>query len=400
MLAIGGIALATMMLVWNLAFLDGFYDAMVRSTTDVEIGHLQVQHRDYVERPSTLDYFEWDEELDRALQDVSGVQGLAPRVRLFGLIGHQDRSYIASIIGVDAPRERQVSMLADSVSEGRWLSDKARDELPAEVVIGVGLSRALDVGLGDELVIIAEGADGSMGDSLLEVVGILESGNSVVDRQAALIHFEEAQFVAAVDGAAHELIFSTPDPTQAQAVAGRVQTALDAQQRKELVARPWQEVAPGFYEMITLGEQSNFIIFLVIAFIVALGVLNVLRMSARERYQEFGVMLAVGLSRPRLFALILIESLALGLMGAGLGAVAGGALSYYHTTVGLDLGLFMEGDASYMGVSMSERLYFVMSAETVLLPTIGLVIVTGICALWPALASIRLEPRDAITGRQ
>ena len=399
-LAAGGIAVAAVMLIWNLAFIDGFYEAMIRSTTDVEIGHVQVQHRDYVDRPSTLDYFEWDEELDREVSQVAGVQGLTPRVRLFGIIGHEDRSYISRIMGVDAQRERSVSLLAESVSQGRWLSDEARDELPAEAVIGVGLSRALDVGLGDELVVIAEGADGSMGDSLLEVVGILESGNSAVDRQAALIHFEEAQYVAAVEGAAHELIITTADPTLAPEIASRVQATLNGMERDELQARPWQEVTPGLYEMLALGEQSNFIIFLVIAFIVALGVLNVLRMSARERYREFGVMLSVGLSRSRLFAMILVESLALGIIGAAVGAAAGGALSHYHATEGLDLGAFMEGDATYMGISMSDRLYFVVSPETILFPAIGLVVVTVLCALWPAIAAIGLEPRDAITGRQ
>lgn len=398
-LAISGIAVATMMLIFNVSFMESFYDLMIRGSTDVEIGHVQIQDRDYIDRPATIDYMEWDEELREAIEALPEVRAATPRVRLFGLVGHEDRSFVGRIFGIDPVTEPDVTVMSEGIVEGRWLSETNR-EPPAEVVIGRGLSRTLGVGLGGELVVIAEGADGSMGDALLEVVGILETGNSVVDRQAVLLHIDEAQYVAAMEGVVHEVIISVHDPAGSMAAAGAVQGVLDARGLEDLQARSWMEVQPGLYELLVLGNTSNYIIYLVIFFIVALGVLNALRMSARERYREFGVMMAVGMSRAKLFFMIVFEGLVLGIAGAGVGALIGSAGIYYFSEYGLDLGMLMEGEGTYMGVSFSDRIFFVTSPELVLEPSVGLVVVTVLCAVWPAVAAIRLLPRDAITGRQ
>ncbi len=398
-LSIAGIAVATAILIWNFGFFDGFFDLMVRGTTEVDIGHVQVQDERYIDRPATYDYFEWDEPLQEALSGSAGVEAVAPRVRLFGLVGHEDRSHVARIMGVDPAMEPQVTVMDRGVRQGRWLDEEMPVDGPAEVVIGRGLSQSLGVGLGDELVVIAEGADGSMGDGLLEVVGILETGNSRIDRQAALLHLEEAQFIAAVEGAVHEAILKVRNPALAPGVARGIQERLDAMERGEVKARAWQEVEPGLYEMLIYGDQMNRVIFLIVFFVVALGVLNTLRMSAMERHREFGVMRAVGMSRRRLFGLIALEGSILGLMGALVGGVLGAGVTYYHATAGLDLSPFVEGDATWMGVSFAERIHFIMTWETVVYPVVGLVVVSTLCAIWPAISAIRLNARDAISGR-
>ncbi len=399
LLAIGGIAVATAMLIWNLGFIDGFFDLMVRGSTDVEIGHVQVQDKLYAEQPATIDYFEWDDDLAETIGGTAEVRAVTPRVRLFGLVGHEDRSFVGRIFGIDPATEPEVTVMADGIVDGRWLDDEMPEAGPAEVVIGKGLGRTLGVGVGDELVVIAEGVDGSMGDGLLEVVGVLETGNSRIDRQAALLHLEEAQFIAAMDGAVHEAITAIERPPAAMEIARQMQTRLDAEGYDQLKARSWQEVEPGLYELLVYGDTANNVIFGIIFFVVALGVLNALRMSARERHREFGVMMAMGMSRVKLFFMLGIEGLIMGVVGAVAGGVIGGSITWYHSVYGIDFGAFLEGDATYMGVSFAERMHFAMDASTVLTPMIGLVVVTLICSIWPAIASIRLDARDAMTGR-
>ncbi len=398
-LSIAGIAVATAILIWNYGFFDGFFDLMVRGTTEVDIGHVQLQDERYIDQPATYDYFAWDEELQDTVSSTAGVEAVAPRVRLFGLIGHEERSSVARILGVDPKEEPRVTVMAEGVRQGRWLGEEAPKQGAAEVVIGRGLSQSLGVGVGDELVVIAEGADGSMGDGLLEVVGILETGNSRIDRRAALLHLEEAQFIAAVEGAVHEAILRVDNPGSAPVLADELQRRLDAIDRSQVRARSWQEVEPGLYELLIYGDQMNRVIFLIVFFVVALGVLNTLRMSTVERHREFGVMRAVGMSKPRLFWLVSAEGALLGFIGAAVGGVVGAAATYFHATAGLDLSPFVEGDATWMGVSFAERIYFIMTWKTVLYPVMGLVVVSTLCAVWPAVTAIRLNVQEAISGR-
>lgn len=399
-LSIGGIAVASLLLIFNLGFIDGFYTMMIRGSTEVEIGHIQVQHRDYVDRPTTLDYLEYDTALVEALAGSHFIEAFAPRIRLMGLVGHEERSQVGRIFGVHPEQEASVTVMKRGITEGRWLQGEYNPEEVAEVVIGRGLARSLGISLGDELVVIAEGADGSMGDALLEVVGIVQTGNSAVDRTIAIVHLEEAQFIGAMEGVVHEIVIRVNNPSDAIPLARQLQRTLEGQGRGELLARPWQEVNRSLYELLQLGNQSNYIIFLVIAFIVSLGVLNALRMSARERMREFGVLLALGMPRIRLFGMVLLEGLILGAMGAFVGGLLGGLMTYYFSRKGLDFGAFVEGEATYMGVSFSDRIFFGFSPEMIIAPALGLMFVTMLCALWPAVWSIRLDPKNSISGRQ
>lgn len=221
-----------------------------------------------------------------------------------------------------------------------------------------------------------------------------------MERQALVLTLEDAQRLAQIGETIHELVVTISDPRGAPAVARQVQEALDKAGSEELEARPWQIIVPGLYEMILFGEEANYIIYLIIFFIVGLGVLNTLRMSAQERVQEFGVMLAVGLTRSKLFAMVVLEGAILGAVGAVVGGLLGAALNAYFAVWGLDMGVFMESDFTLMGVSFSEKLYFVQTWPMVLEPALGLIVVTALCALWPGVWAIRLNPRDAISGRR
>jgi ABC-type antimicrobial peptide transport system permease subunit len=56
-------------------------------------------------------------------------------------------------------------------------------------------------------------------------------------------------------------------------------------------------------------------------------------------------------------------------------------------------------DFTYMGVSFSERIYFSMSAATLLEPLAVMLVVSFICGLWPAAKSIGVDVAPSIAGR-
>lgn len=396
-LTIAGIGLSTFIMVWTAAYTASFYDVMLRGSLDVELGHVQVQRRDYIERPTLGATWQWEEALQGQIRALPSVQGVAPRVRLSGLAKEGHRSFAVQIFGVDPVAEPGVTRMSEGVRQGRWFKGEGR----GEAILGRGVSRALGVAVGDRIQVAVEGGGGALKNKEVEVVGVMEAGNATIDRRALLLSLSDGQELAGVGVEIHEAVISTADPRAASEVARQVQGLLTGSVGGEaLQARPWQEVAPGLYGLILLGEEANYIIYLVIFFIVGLGVLNTLRMSAQERLQEFGVMLAVGLSRPKLFTMVVFEGVILGAAGAILGGIIGVGVNAYFGSRGLDLGAFMESDFTVMGVSFSERLYFVQTWPMILEPVVGLIFITALCALWPAFWSIRIDPRDGISGRR
>lgn len=405
-LTLAGIAVAVALMVWSLALTEGWITQMVRAATQVETGQLTVQTAGWSDKPRPYEALEVSDSLFGAILSVEGVSAISPRVELFGLVGHERRSQVARIFGVDPGLEADATSVHNGIREGSWLSAApAGFGEPREVVVGSGLARQLQVGPGDELVVFAEASDGSLGNDLLRVVGLVHTG-TMVDRSAVYMHVEDARFLAALEGRANAILVRTDDPDQGVVVSDAVAARLGALRdpagapEEATVVRSWQELLPSLYQVIVLSERSYWTIYLLIYLIAAVGILNTQRMSALERRREFGVLIAIGMRPRRLFRTLLVEALVLGIAGAILGAVLGGAISYWHQAAGLNLALFTDqASFSWMGVTFSDRMYATVTLTSLVQPVLVMLLVAILSGLWPAWTAARLQPAPTIAGR-
>ncbi|HEX3462690.1 MAG TPA: ABC transporter permease [Candidatus Elarobacter sp.] len=111
-----------------------------------------------------------------------------------------------------------------------------------------------------------------------------------------------------------------------------------------------------------------------------IGVMNTMLMSVFERFQEIGILLAVGWRRGRVLRMILGESILLGLAGGALGTVVGAlavkVLEYAPLLRGKIQGEF------------SVSLFLLAAGISVGLGAIG--------GLYPAFRASRMQPSDAL----
>ena len=410
-LTLAAVAVAVGLMVFTLGMYDGWMDEMVRGTTAVETGQVQVHTAEYVENPRVYESFAADSALIGRVRSVSGVTAVSPRVKAYGLIGNEERSQVARILGVVPEVEGRATPILDAVMSGRWLSSQpAPFPAPREAVLGQGLAQQLRVSPGDELVVFLEAADGSLGNELLEITGIVRTGNTELDRLAAYMHLADAQYLTALGDEIHELMLRTADLDAARAMADSVALAIGARVGAPasgeavapgtLVVQPWQEIVPWLNQMITLFRRSYAFMYLLIYLVAAVGILNTARMSALERRREFGVMLAIGMRPFRMFRTVVIETVVLSLAGALIGATGGALLNWYYATAGFDMSVFTDqATFSYMGVAFSERIYFVVTPKTVLEPILVMLGVAALSGLWPAFGAARIVPAPTIAGR-
>lgn len=394
LLTTGGVAVSVALLIWLSGLMDGMFALMLDSATETQLGDAQVHTQAYVDEPSMYESFSVAPEFLASLEEVPGVRAVAPRAQSFGMLGHEKTSQIAQIKGIQPQREARVTTAHETLVKGSWL-EAAKDNLNAQpVVLGEGLAKQLNVDIGDELVVILQGVDGSMGNGILVVGGIFKSGNTSLDRQVAFVRLSELQRLLALDDRVMEIAATFTDMADVTATTRRLQTELPA----GLQARSWREIVPSLAQMIEMSQGSTSVLYIIVYFLAGLGVLNTQRMSALERRKEFGVMMAVGLTPRRLATTIIFETLLLvslgGLVGTGIGAL----LNFYFSRAGLD---FTGGGEtfSFAGVSFGEPIYFTMRPEHFVWPAVALLVVGVLCALWPALSSARLDPIRALSGR-
>ncbi|MGB1701301.1 MAG: ABC transporter permease, partial [Nannocystaceae bacterium] len=172
---ITAMSLAVFMLIFYSGISAGMMARMKSKLLDFGLGDAQAFHLDYRKSPSIYERIDDSSAVIASMEEASFI--VAPRLLASGLAAAGNSSAGARLYGLDLAREAKVSQLHEAVSEGAWLSDGADDE----AVIGAHLAKQLGVDVGAELVILSQGADGSMANELYAIKGVLEPISEEID---------------------------------------------------------------------------------------------------------------------------------------------------------------------------------------------------------------------------
>ena len=375
-----GFALSSVFIGWS----DGAYSDIIAMFTQNRIGHIQVHQQDYLDKPSLYKTMNDYRSIGRTIGSVKGVEAWTPRVYSAGLGSVGEKSTTVQIIGIDVEREIKATRFDKKIVDGREISAQ-----PArEAVLGKGLARILAATVGDEIVIVSQGADGSIANELYEIVGVAESGDDITDRMACYLHIGDAQELLVLEGRSHEIVVIVSNINRVLKITEAIEADLDD---LTLDVAPWQEVAKSFYRAMQADQQGDTIGRIIIMLIVAIGVLNTVLMSVLERTSEYGVLKAIGTKPRQIFWLVICEVLIIALgsivVGAGLGASINYLLSIY--------GITMPQELTYGGIKF-QTMYAEVNVRSLIIPAITVVLSAGIVSIFPALKAARILPARAM----
>ncbi|HKA52605.1 MAG TPA: ABC transporter permease [Candidatus Binatia bacterium] len=395
LLTIAAIALGYTMLLFFACLLEGFRQQLIETGTSLGLSHIQVHAPDYYPDRSIYKTLGGQggtdvEGLLAALAADPRVRAAAPRVYGYGLISCADHSAGAEILGVVPVREQQLTTLHTRLIAGSYLTEP----LPKGVVVGDKLATAIGAGVGSEVVLVTQAADGSMGNDLYTVVGILRTGLETLDRGVVLMSLASLQeLLSLAPGRVHEVGVAVSDAVAATPVAA----ALEARLGNVLPVRvrAWPELVPDLASYVQLHRSSVFLIFFIVFLLAVIGIMNTMLMAVFERTRELGMLMALGMRPVQVISLILAE--AGGLIGVSL--VLGGGIAlpllWYLQVHGLDLHSFM-GEVSIVGAVIDPLWYGRQDFPAYGQAALGFAVTAVVSALYPALRAARLRPVEAI----
>jgi putative ABC transport system permease protein len=376
----GGFVLTTV----AIGLTDGTFNSMVNLFTRSRLGHIQVHHQGYMSRPSLNKTIANYRQIGEILDGIDGVEAWAPRVYSAGLAAVGERSAAVRIVGLDPGMEMKATRFDRKISQGRVFSRTAA----REIILGKGLAKPLQASVGDDVVLLTQGADGSLANELYHLIGLADSGDEISDRTTLYLHIDDARDLLVIGDRAHELAVVV----RSLKMVAPATMAL----RRELVSfpvevQPWQEFARSFYTAMEADQKGHRVMLLVLFTVVAVGVLNTAFMAVLERRREYGVLKALG-TRPRqIFRLIVLEIQLLALASISLGA----GLSFPMNTYLSHRGFSISRPISFGGMQ-----YSMMTAEVNLrsfvIPAIIVVVTALFVSVFPAIKAARTEPAKSV----
>jgi putative ABC transport system permease protein len=391
-LTISAIAFASILLVFMLSWQFGSYDTMINSAVKIHTGHLQVQAKGYKEKNNIRLVVPNPAGVGGILDKTPGVAAYTFRANAFSLASSRERTYGIIVVGIDPVREAEVSTLKRLIRQGNYLSGGDSDQ----ALVGELLAKNLQVSLGDELVLLGQGRDGTIAATVVKVKGIYSSGQDEFDRSSIHIPLKNFQDVYVMRGTVHEVVAlcsSLEDvPAIKKAVAASIQ---EMDTRHHLVALDWMELMPGLIQGIQMDLVSGLIFYFILIVVVAFSILNTFLMCIFERTREFGVLMAIGTTPRRLTKLLLIESTTMTVVGIVIGIIAGSLITWYFQVHGIVISGTSELLSQY---GMPERMFPQLSLLSVSIGPGAVLVITLLTALYPALKVRRLRAVEAMTA--
>ena len=383
-ITLAAVCLSTAILMASYGLMDGLMQHAVSNATNLVVGEVQVHAQGYRADHSIYKALN---EPDLILQSAKQKNvAAAPRRYGYGLVAVGTKSAGARFWGVEPASERTTFDLSQHLQEGRFLSETTQ----RGVVLGQKLARSLQAQIGSEIVVVVQAADGSLGNDLYTVTGILKAAGDSIDRNAALIHAADFVELFVSGERIHEVALNSRGMVSPEGLTALLSIAAPEEEIKS-----WRQLMPEVSDMINLFDAFIWIFGLIFLLAAGMGVMNTMLMATYERIREFGILKALGATPWGIIRDVAAEALMLAALGTILGTILGLAGSYYLQEVGLDLSIFA-GTYSVGGVAFDPIWRATISPKMVFIPVVLMLIIGLLASLYPAALAARLDPVKAI----
>lgn len=374
------------------SFLLGMEKESEINLINYETASAKVLHPDYYAERETLP-LKYPLENPEAIITQLGELGIpaAPRIMFRGELFvrqdpyPEDGSLYIKGIAVDPERDNQVFKLGETLIAGRWLESDENG-----VLLGSWLAEDLGAEVGFPLTIRTRTRYGAYETMDLEVVGILNVPNPVVNRAAVILPVGTADYYLDMDGAVSEIALNFSRNLNPDREADRIAAEL----ADGVEVRSWRELAPDYVAMAAMKSSgSNSILFLVIL-IATVGITNTMLMAVYERIRELGMMRAMGMSASQIRLTFIFEAAGIGLIGSVIGVIFGVLINWPLVRWGLDYSEMMrELDVGYRITSIFRSTW---NPATIATAFAAGILIAAAVSLIPIRRALRMEITECL----
>jgi lipoprotein-releasing system permease protein len=256
-----------------------------------------------------------------------GIAAAAPYTETQSLLAHGDGMRGAVVRGVEPAEEGAITELAADLRHEGLLQKLQPGSW--NIVLGAELARSLGVSTGDQVTLIAPGAQVTPAGALprlksFNVVGVFSVGHYEYDSGLAL---------AALDDTAK--LYRTGGPTGVQLKLADVHDARAAANRlavglgNGVRVQDWTRTNAAWYDAVQIEKTMMFIILLIIVAVAAFNLVSTLVMTVTDKQADIAILRTLGSSPRSIMLIFMVQGAASGIAGT-VGGIVGGLLIAFN----------------------------------------------------------------------
>jgi ABC-type lipoprotein release transport system permease subunit len=415
----------------------GSYDHMFRNVIESYTGYIQVQNEDFKDNSTVDNSFELTPRIRQILLREKNVIDIIPRFESFALASSGALTKGVLVMGIDPEKETRLSNVKgrlvsyklsaraiDSLKRTRLpekiilkldlfkeegyssesilqmdlgISDKeAPSVMPVikriasfdngyftagkrEALIGDRLAKYLKLDIGDTLILIGQGYHGATAAGTFRIAGIVRMPTSDIDNKIVYLPVDVCQELYNAPGMLTSLALSIKD--NSDKTIDKMVTSLGKEVPAPLRLLGWREMNGLLINQMDADNKSGAIMVGILYLVIAFGIFGTVLMMTIERKREFGVLVAIGMQKSKLAAIVSLEMIYIGLLGI----LSGITMAFPSIIIGQYNPIRLSGEYAkvYESYGMEPVMPFMPVDYYFLWQSVIVAIIVGVAIIYP-----------------
>ncbi len=380
-----GIALGVAALIVVLSVMNGFQEELRARILGVA-AHAQISGLD-----NTLS--NWQSVESQAIKHPE-VVAAAPYIMAQGMLSFDQNVQGVIIRGILPEYEDKVADIGRHMKAGKLTNLRAGE---FGIVLGSELARALGVGIGEKLVLIAPQGQVTPAGILprlkqFRVVGIFEVGMYEYDNGLALIDMGDAQKLYRMEDKVSGIRLKLKDLYKAPQVTQEMSAMLSS----DLYISDWTHQHANFFRAIQIEKNVMFIILLLIVAVAAFNIVSTLVMVVTDKQADIAILRTLGASPVSIMKIFIVQGALIGVIGTLVGLLGG-------VTLALNIDVVVPAIERLFGIHfLAKDIYYISELPSKLelndVIVIGAVslILSLLATLYPSWRASKTNPAEAL----
>jgi len=312
MISMAGIALGIAALITVMSVMNGF-EKEIRARILGAAAHIQILGGEE-------GIPDW-EALAAAVKKNPQVTDTAPFVMGQGLLSTGSSVRGVYVRGIDPALEETVADFGQHMRAGRLENLRPGG---FGIVIGIGISRALQLGVGDRVTLISPQGQVTPAGLMprlkqFTVVGIFALDHNEYDNALALIDIADGQALYRLGSNVSGIRLKVRDLDLAPRVARELARGLP----DTLFVTDWTQQNANYFRAIQIEKRMMFIILTLIIAVAAFNLVSTLVMVVTDKHPDIAILRTLGAAPASIMKIFVVQGAIIGVIGTVLGVVAG-----------------------------------------------------------------------------
>lgn len=368
------VSVAVIIAVWILAFFEGINHQIEASVVNTNLGHFQLQEKEYARISDPSHPLPYTDELRASLGSAS--RRASPELVLDGNITTPEGSAALLVLGIEPELHESFLPIAEHLSDGAFLKSDEENT----VIIGQELARIFKYKAGEQLVLNFQDHTGQLRSELLTIKGIFHFSSNSFEKR--FVYVNQATWQRLYLNADTGKTLFNRIAIMAPGVAKEDFPTLPLDE-SPLELKTWRDLNPEMSVVIEFNNSMIRMFFIIIALTVLMTILTPVQMLWQERFKELKMLNILGVANARFWKIGFFEVLHMIFYSGLASTVIAGVIIGIQSKTGVLFDYGQKGvNIERAGIKLTGIVYPVLAANQILFTFLFVIFVLTLSYMW------------------